>query len=90
MIPLRAITGTWGLSLMTLVVQNRDDPKRSIRSAGMLSSSNDVPESGDSVISTRDFQATVITGLRVEEVEKGVTYDEGASVVLAGTPVRAA
>jgi len=73
---------------MILDVQNRDDPKRSIRSAGMLSSSNDVPESADSVLPIRDFQATVVTGLRVEEVAKGVSYEEGASVVLAGTPVR--
>lgn len=35
-----------------------------------------------------DFRPAVITGLRVEEAEKGVTYDDGASVVLAGTPVR--
>lgn len=34
-----------------------------------------------------DVRAAVITGLRVEEVEKGVTYDDGASVVMAGTPV---
>jgi hypothetical protein len=73
---------------MILVVQNRDDPKRSIRSAEMLSSSNDAAESVDSVLPIRDFQATVVTGLRVEEVVKGVTYEEGASEVLAGTPVR--
>lgn len=35
-----------------------------------------------------DFRPAVITGLRVEEAEKGVTYEDGASVVLAGTPVR--
>lgn len=33
------------------------------------------------------FKAAVITGLRVEEVEKGVTFDDGASVVLANSPV---
>lgn len=37
--------------------------------------------------SANDVVAAVVTGLRVEEVEKGVTYDDGASVVLAGTPV---
>ena len=41
------------------------------------------------IASTDDFRPAVITGLRVEAAEKGITYDEdGASVVLAGTPVR--
>ena len=36
---------------------------------------------------SNDFPPAVITGLRVEDAEKGVTYDDGTSVVLAGTTV---
>ncbi|KAK4014598.1 hypothetical protein OUZ56_027119 [Daphnia magna] len=36
-----------------------------------------------------DFQPAVITGLRVEEVDKGVSYEDGVSVVLAGATVSA-
>ena len=35
----------------------------------------------------QDLAAAVITGMRVEDVEKGVSYDDGATVVLAGVPV---
>ena len=46
------------------------------------------PEDDDVVSINADFSPAVITGLRVEEADKGVTYDgDGASVVLAGTPV---
>lgn len=34
-----------------------------------------------------DFQPAVITGLRVEEVDKGVSYEDGVSIVLAGATV---
>lgn len=34
-----------------------------------------------------DTQAAVITGLRVEDVNKGVSYEDGVSVVLAGATV---
>ena len=35
-----------------------------------------------------DFEGAVITGIRVEEVEKGISFDDGTSVVLANAPVR--
>lgn len=48
------------------------------------------PEDDDVVSINADFSPAVITGLRVEEADKGVTYDrDGASVVLAGAPVTA-
>ena len=34
-----------------------------------------------------DFPPAIITGLRVEEVDKGVSYEDGVSVVLAGATV---
>lgn len=34
-----------------------------------------------------DFAPAVITGLRVEEVDKGVSYEDGVSIVLAGATV---
>ena len=45
-------------------------------------------EDDDVVSINADFSPAVITGLRVEEADKGVTYDgDGAPVVLAGTEV---
>lgn len=58
-----------------------DVGSRSVRSAKQ--------EDGEVIRVPDDFRPAVITGLRVEEADKGTTYDEdGASVVLAGTLVR--
>ena len=46
-----------------------------------------VRSSNETASTVVDFPPAVITGLRVEEVDKGVSYEEGIPIVLAGATV---
>jgi hypothetical protein len=52
-----------------------------------INSNRGIRSTNESASAIVDFRPAVITGLRVEEVDKGVSYEDGVSVVLAGATV---
>ncbi|XP_046454205.1 unextended protein-like isoform X2 [Daphnia pulex] len=55
----------------------------------LLESNRGIRSTNESASAIVDFRPAVITGLRVEEVDKGVSYEDGVSIVLAGATVSA-
>ncbi len=53
----------------------------------MYYSNRGIRSTNESALAIVDFKPAVITGLRVEEVDKGVSYEDGVSIVLAGATV---
>lgn len=52
-----------------------------------INSNRGIRSTNENASAIVDFRPAVITGLRVEEVDKGVSYEDGVSIVLAGATV---